>query len=61
MNEFEETKAELMRESLEDLLEQVFSGSYVPGPTEAAIREKVAELRRSGVPKGCGVWECLKC
>lgn len=45
MNKFEELKAELMKESLEDLLEQVFSGSCDSGPTRVAIREKIKELR----------------
>jgi hypothetical protein len=47
VNEFEKIKKELMKESLEDLLEQVFSGSYTPGPTEAAIREKVADIEET--------------
>lgn len=46
-NAFEELKKELAKESLEDLLEQVFNGSYTPGPTEAAIRDKVAKLRKA--------------
>jgi len=48
VNTFEEIKEELMKESLDDLLEQVFSGSYIPGPTEDAIRAKVAELESKG-------------
>jgi len=46
LNIFETDKQELMTERLEDLLEQVFSGSYTRGCTEDVIREKVQELRQ---------------
>jgi hypothetical protein len=46
MTDFEEDKQDMMKESLEDLLEQVFSGSYLRGSTEAAIRAKIRELRQ---------------
>ena len=41
---------DLMNESLENLLEQVFSGRYTPGPIEDVIRAKVRELRQSREP-----------
>jgi hypothetical protein len=54
MTDFEEDKKDMMEERLEDLLEQVFSGSYAKGSTEAAIRTKVRELRQQekGIKKG---------
>ena len=47
----EDEEEDLMNEPLEDLLEQVFSGSYVRGETEDAIRAKVKELKSHQISK----------
>lgn len=45
--DFNTKKAEYMKEDIEKLLRQRFYGSYVQGPIESAILEKIHKIKKA--------------
>lgn len=48
--DFDEIKKELMQKDIEELLRLRFYGSYIPGPIESAIFEKIRNMKAGDGP-----------